>query len=65
MYNRCELEIDAIRLKHYEETKHLSIEERVKRVNDRGQKLSAEFGFTIVPSAINRSKEQDKYGQTD
>jgi len=51
--NRCEAEIDAIRIKLYEETKHLTREERIKRINDKGQKLAAEFGFTIVPSKGN------------
>ena len=45
--NRCEAEIDAIRLKLYEETKHLTIEEQIKRVNDKGRKLAAQYGFTI------------------
>jgi len=49
--NRCEAEIDAIRVKLYEETKHLTKEEQNKRLRDRGQKLAAEFGFTIIPSA--------------
>ena len=51
MMNRCEAEIDAIRVKLYEETKHLTKEEQNKRLRDRGQKLAAEFGFTIIPSA--------------
>jgi len=51
MMNRCEAEIDAIRIKLYEETKHLTRDERIKRINDKGQRLAAEFGFTIVPSA--------------
>ena len=51
MMNRCEAEIDAIRLKLYEETKDLTVDEQNKRFRDLGQKLSDEFGFTIVPSA--------------
>ena len=58
MMNRCEAEIDAIRIKLYEETKHLTREERIKRLNDKGQKLAAEFGFTIVPSAKNNNIEK-------
>ena len=50
MMNRCEAEIDAIRIKLYEETKHLTREEQNKRLREKGQKLAAEFGFTIVPS---------------
>ena len=49
--NIYEAEIDAIRIKLYEETKHLTKEERIKRANDKAQKLAAQFGFTIVPSA--------------
>ena len=50
MMSKCEAEIDAIRIKLYEETKHMTREEQNKRLRDRGQKLAAEFGFTIVPS---------------
>jgi hypothetical protein len=49
--NRCEAEIDAIRLKLYEETKDLTREEQRKRLTDIGQKLSAQYGFKIVASA--------------
>jgi len=51
MYNRCEMEIDAIRLKQYEETKHLTGEERDMEIRARGHKLAAQYGFTIIPSA--------------
>ena len=51
MMNRCEAEIDAIRLKLYEETKDLSREDDNKRLSELGQKLAEEFGFTIIPSA--------------
>ena len=51
MMNKCEAEIDAIRLKIYEETKNMTKEEQDKRLNDRVQKVAAEFGFTVVPSA--------------
>ena len=54
MMNRCEAEIDAIRLQLYEETKNLTKEERSKRLRDRTQKLAEEFGFTIVPSANSK-----------
>jgi hypothetical protein len=50
---RCEAEIDEIRLKLYEETKHLTQEERTKLINDRAQILASQFGFTIVQSANN------------
>jgi hypothetical protein len=51
MMSKCEAEIDAIRVKLYEETKHLTREERIKRTNDKAQKLATQFGFTIIPSA--------------
>ena len=50
MMSKCEAEIDAIRIKLYEETKHLTREERIKRTNDKAQKLAAQFGFAINPS---------------
>ena len=52
--NRCEREIDAIRLKLYEETKNLTRKEQMKRTRDNAQKLAAEYGFTIIPSVNNR-----------
>ena len=45
--NRCEAEIDAIRNKLYEETKHLTREERIRRSNEQGKKLAAQYGFKI------------------
>ena len=51
MMNRCEAEIDVIRLQLYEETKDLTVEENNKRLKELGQKLSAQYGFTIVDSA--------------
>ena len=51
MKNRCEEEIDAIRVRLYEETRYLTREERIKRTNDKAQKLAAQFGFVIIPSA--------------
>ena len=50
--NRCEAEIDAIRLELYEETKNLTREEDNERLRELGQKLSEQYGFTIVKSAI-------------
>jgi hypothetical protein len=58
MMNKSEAEIDAIRIKLYEETKHLTREERIKRINDKGQKRAAEFGFTIIPSAKKNSEKR-------
>jgi len=50
MTNKCEVEVNATRVKLYEETKHLTSDERVKRVNTKALKLAEEFGFTVVPS---------------
>ena len=49
--NKCEAEIDAIRIKLYEETKDLTREERIKRTNDKAHRLAVQYGFTIVSSA--------------
>jgi hypothetical protein len=45
--NPWEKELNEIRIKQYEETKDLSIEERVKRTNEKGQELAAKYGFKI------------------
>ncbi len=52
-----EAELDAIRVKLYEETKNLTVEERVKRTNEKGQKLAAEFGFTIGRPSERNGKQ--------
>ena len=49
--NRCEAEIDAIRLELYEETKDLTREEQIKRSRENAQRLAVQYGFTIIPSA--------------
>lgn len=55
--NRCEAEIDAIRDKLYEETKHMTREERIRRSNEQGQRLAAQYGFTIgKPSDKQRNE---------
>ena len=42
-----------IRLRLYEETKHLTIEERIKRTNDKARKLAEQYGFTIgTPKSV-------------
>ena len=47
-------EIDKIRLAHYEETKHLSDEEFVKKINDEARQLAKEYGFTIIRAPLKR-----------
>jgi hypothetical protein len=44
--NRYEAEIDQIRLKLYEETKHLTKEEHTRRTNETAQKIATQYGFT-------------------
>jgi len=48
---RCEAEVDVIRLELYEETKNLTVKERIKRSRENAQKLAKEFGFTIISTA--------------
>ena len=52
--NKCEAEIDAIRLKLYEETKHMTPEERGKRISERARKAAEKYGFNIVKSASDK-----------
>ena len=46
--NTIEDEIDEIRLRIYEETKDMSIEERVERVNRIGEAAAKKYGFKRV-----------------
>ncbi len=46
-----EQEINKIRLQIYEETKEMSIEERVERVNKIGEAAAKKYGFQRVVSA--------------
>ena len=41
-----EAEIDAIRLKLYEETKDLTMEEQIQRSKQLAQRLAKEYGIT-------------------
>jgi len=45
--NSCESEIDEIRLKLYDETKDLTIEEHTQRSNELTLKTAAKYGFKI------------------
>jgi hypothetical protein len=45
--NNIESEIDAIRDKIWEQTKHMTATERTDWFNERGQKLAAQYGFKI------------------
>ena len=52
-----EAELDAIRIKLYEETQNLTNEEKNKHLREKGRKLAEQFGFIIV-SSIHESKIQ-------
>jgi len=56
--NRCEAEIDAIRLKLYEQTKHMTREEHTRWSNERGVRLSAQYGFKIS-TPVRGNKRRD------
>ena len=49
--NKCEAQIDKIRLKLYEETKLLTKTEHTRRTNESAHKLAAQYGFNIRTSA--------------
>ena len=51
--NNSELWINKIRLELYEETKDLTIEQRVKRSNELAEKLAKKYGFTVRASVKN------------
>ena len=55
--NRCEAEVDAIRDKIMEETKHLTREENNKRLNEQAQRLAAQYGFKIGKPVKNKVQE--------
>ena len=52
--NTIEDEIDRIRLKIHEETKDMTPEQRVARVNRIGEAIAREYGLKIV----SRAKEK-------
>jgi hypothetical protein len=65
MMNRCEAEINAIRLRLYEETKDLTPDERSRQRNDRLKELAAEFGFTISkPASEAKAKTESSFPHT-
>jgi len=45
--NNIEAEINRIRLELYEETKNMTPAEHTRWSNERGQKIAAQYGFTI------------------
>ena len=51
--NTIEKEINKIRLQIYEETKDMTIEERVERVNKIGENAAKKYGFKRIASVNN------------
>ena len=53
--NTIEQEINRIRLQIYEETKDMTVRERVERVNKIGETAAQKYGFKIVASAKEKT----------
>ena len=49
--NNIERDINRIRLAIYEETKHMTPEQRAARVNKIGEAAAKQYGFKVVVSA--------------
>ena len=49
--NAIEQEINQIRLRIYEETKDMTVQERVERVNRIGEAAAKKYGFKRITSA--------------
>jgi len=49
--NTIERDLNRIRLKIYEETKHLTPKQYVERINKKAEILAKQYGFKIVASA--------------
>ena len=49
--NKIEQEINEIRLRIYEETKHMTPEQRAERVNKIGEAAAKKYGFKRIASA--------------
>ena len=49
--NTIEKDINIIRLQIYEETKNMTVQERVERVNKIGEAAAQKYGFKIIKSA--------------
>jgi len=58
--NTIEDEIDNIRLRIYEETKNMTVAQRVERTVKIGEVLARQYGFTIVASAKSQEINENK-----
>ena len=55
--NSVEDELDAIRIRHYEQTKDMTREERVAYVNSRAEQILKPYGIKPVYMDIVRTKK--------
>ena len=55
--NTIEQEINKIRLEIYEETKNMTVQERVERVNRIGEAAAIKYGFQRVISAKDNNAQ--------
>jgi len=63
--NKIESDINRIRLELYEETKNMTTTEHTRWSNERGQKLSEQYGFKIgLPANIANKKNISGGGRT-
>ena len=58
--NTIEQEINKIRLEIYEETKNMTVQERVARVNKIGEEAAQKYGFKRVASARENISTQGR-----
>ena len=56
--NTIEQEINKVRLRIYEETKDLTVEQRVSRVNKIAEDAAKKYGFKMVANANDNSQLQ-------
>jgi hypothetical protein len=57
--NNIEQEINQIRLEIYEETKDMTVQERVARINKIGEEAARKYGFKRVARAHEAVLTQD------
>ena len=58
--NTIEAEVDAIRDQIMEETKHLTREENIRRLNEQGERLAKQYGFKIGrPESVTKAVKKD------
>jgi hypothetical protein len=52
--SKVEQELNRIRLEIYEETKNLTLEQRIERANKIGEAMGKKYGFKILQSTNGR-----------